>query len=68
MTVSMAEWLFRVPRVLRVKSLNPRAPKSYTALQTFCHRFSIYAISYVVLAQYRGDGHRKLITGFSVIR
>jgi len=36
-------------------------------LQTVRHRFNIYASSCVVLALWRGDGHRKLVTRFGVL-
>jgi len=44
-----------------------RTAKSYTALQTAHHRFNIYAVSFVALALWRGDGHRKLVTRFGEI-
>jgi len=37
-------------------------------LQTVCHRFNIYASNCVALSLSRGDGHRKLVTRFCVIR
>jgi len=37
-------------------------------LQTIRHRFNIYASSCVASVLWRGDGHRKLVTRFSVIR
>jgi len=43
--------------------------KSYSTLQMVRYRFNIYAGSWVALALWRGDGHRKLVTRFfSVIR
>jgi len=45
-----------------------RPAKSYTALQTVRHRFNIYGGSCVALAQWRGDGYRKLVTRFGVTR
>jgi len=38
---SMAERLTHVPRVREVWISNPGPAKSYTALQTVCHRFNI---------------------------
>jgi len=32
------------------------------------HRFYIYASSCIALSLWRGDGHRKLVTRFSIIR
>jgi len=65
----MAELLTRVPRVREVWSSNPRTAKSYTALQTVYHCFTIYASSCVALALlWRGIGHRKLVTRFLIIR
>jgi len=57
-----------MPHVREVWSLNPGPAKSYTALQTIRYRFNIYVSSCVALALQRGDGHRKLVTRFSVIR
>jgi len=57
-----------MPRVREVGDLNSRPAKPYIALQTVRHRFNIYASSCVVLALWRGDGHRKLVTRFGVIR
>jgi len=37
-------------------------------LQMVCHDLNIYANSWVVLALWHGDGHRKLVTRFGVIR
>jgi len=37
-------------------------------LQTVRHRFNMHAGSCVALALLRGDGHRKLVTRFGVIR
>jgi len=67
-TVSMTKQLTRVSRVREVWSSNPRPAKSYTALQTACHRFNIYASNCVALALWRGFGHRKLVTRFGVIQ
>jgi len=39
------------------------------AVQTIRHRFNIYASSYIAsVVVCRGDGHRKLVTRFGVIR
>jgi len=48
--------------------ISQRLAKSYTALQTVCHLFNIYASSSVALALWRGDGYRQLVTRFGVIR
>jgi len=40
----------------------------YCALQTVHHGFNIYVSSCVTLALCRGNGHRKLVTRFGVIR
>jgi len=45
-----------------------RPAKYNTTLQTARHRFNIYANNSVTLALWRGDGHRKLVTHFRVIR
>jgi len=37
-------------------------------LQTVCHRFNIYASSWVALALWRGDGHRKLVNTVSIMK
>jgi len=64
----MAEQLALVLRVRKVWSLNPEPAKSSTALQTVRRSFNMYASSCVALATWCGDGHRKLVTRFSVIR
>jgi len=62
-TASIAdERLTRMLRVLEVWSSNPEPAKSYTALQTYRHRFNVYARNCVALALCRGDGYRKLVT------
>jgi len=67
-TSSIAKRLTRVPRVRKVWSLNLGLAKSYIALQTIRHRFNICSSSCVALALWHGNGHRKLITRFGVIR
>jgi len=47
---------------------NPVSTKSYTALQTVRHRLKTYGSSFDVSALWRGNGHRKLVTRFGVIR
>jgi len=64
----MADLLTRVPHVWDVYSSNPRPTKSYTILQTVRHCFNIYESGCVALALWRGDGHRKLVTRFGVMR
>jgi len=60
----------RVPRVREFGVYNPGAVKFYTALQAVCHRLNICASLPVcrVLALWHGNGHRKLVTRFVVIR
>jgi len=48
-TASMAERLTRVPRMRKVWRSNPEPAKSYTALQTVCHRFNIYTSTCIAL-------------------
>jgi len=42
-TASTAKRLTRRPRMREVWNSNPGSAKSYTALQTICHCFNIYA-------------------------
>jgi len=68
MTALMAERLTRMPHVREVWCSNSGPVKSYTALQTVHHCFNINANSCVASAQWREDGHRKLVTRFGIIR
>jgi len=43
----MVEWLTHMPCVQEFESQRPA--KSYTVLQTVCHRFNIYAGSCIAL-------------------
>jgi len=45
-----------------------RPAKFCTALQAFRHHFNIYTGSCFALVLLCGDGHRKLVTHFGVIR
>jgi len=65
----LAERLPQVSRVREVKISNPKVRPNLTQrCQTVRHHFNIYAGSCVALALWRGDGHRKLVTRFGVIR
>jgi len=60
-----------VVRMLDMRNVwgsNPRLAKSYTALQTVCHHFNIYASNCVALTLWCRDGHCKLVTHFGIIQ